>query len=423
MERLKKGMINKMEWNTYEELQTLIDKDNKVLAPAGLYDKIKSQLNYQLEYAEDRVNRLHEAIDGKLYANCLSSEKFKSQQVKSTSSPLSDSSGSYTHHLDKLADYILFSSFDNLEDRQYSERLREEKKQLLKKSDTEKRKKDLLVNRDKQTTRLGRLVNKRESRSFREDESFSLDLGATDETFYQTNNIEPVHYTHVDKELNQKKVFKNSFNYWVHYGRHNQTGMRSIFNRVDYSTPYFMVAFESLSNMNEGITNTLKQIENSKTLTERKKLEKLKREQTEDYNLASQILRNPVVLSMGSFGRSTDSLTLNEEKVDYTNKEVIKAIIYGFAEFKQYYSTETSTLHWAIIQDFEEAFQNIKLSKIQQLVAQEVINNANWSYNDIIYKAQRELNKEYSTSGIAYHINGVINRVLQYFIEKELENE
>ena len=36
MERLKKGMINKMEWNTYEELQTLIDKDNKVLAPAGL---------------------------------------------------------------------------------------------------------------------------------------------------------------------------------------------------------------------------------------------------------------------------------------------------------------------------------------------------------------------------------------------------
>src|SRR5699024_11872958 len=144
------------------------------------------------------------------------------------------------------------------------------------------------------------------------------------EEFYQTNNIEPVHYTHVDKELNQKKVFKNSFNYWVHYGRHNQTGMQSIFNRVDYSTPYFMVAFESLSSMNEGITNTLKQIENSKKLEERKKLERLKREQTEDYNLASQILRNPVVLSMGSFGRSTDSLTLNEEKVDYTNKDVDK---------------------------------------------------------------------------------------------------
>src|SRR5699024_11644136 len=98
-----------------------------------------------------------------------------------------------------------------------------------------------------------------------------------------------------------------------------------------------MVAFEYIANMNEGITNNLKQIEKSKTLEERKKLERLKREQTEDYNLASQILRNPVVLSMGSFGRSTDSLTLNEEKVDYTNKDVVKAIIYGFAEFKQYY--------------------------------------------------------------------------------------
>src|SRR5699024_6172671 len=132
---------------------------------------------------------------------------------------------------------------------------------------------------------------------------------------------------------------------WVHYGRHNHTGMQSIFNRVDYSTPYFMVAFESLSSMNEGITNTLKQIENSKTLTERKKLEILKREQTEDYNLASQILRNPVVSRMGLYGRSKESLTLNEEKVDYTNKDFVNAIIYGFAEFKQYYSTETSTLH------------------------------------------------------------------------------
>ena len=126
---------------------------------------------------------------------------------------------------------------------------------------------------------------------------------------------------------------------------------------------------------------------------------------------------------MGSFGRSTDSLTLNEEKVDYTNKDVVKAIIYGFAEFKQYYSTETSTLHWAIIQDFEEAFQNIKLSKIQTLVAKEVVNNANWSYNDIIDKANKELHKDYSPSGIGYHIDNFINRVLQYFITKELENE
>lgn len=416
-------MINEMEWNTYEELQELIKNDNEVVAPSALYDKIKSKLNYQLEYAEDRTKRLHDVMDEKMYANCLSSEKFKSQQVKSTSSPLSDNSGSYTHHLDKLADYILFSSFDNLEDRVYSDNLREEKKKLKKLRDAETRKKQLLINRDKQTTRLGRLVNKRESRSFREDEVFSLNLGSTEEEFYHTNNIEPIHYTHVDKELNQKKVFKNSFKYWAHYGRHNQVGMNSIFKEVDYSTPYFMIAFESLASMNEGIANTLKQIEQSKTLESRKKLEKLKREQTEDYNLAAQILRNPVVLSTGSFGRSTDSLTLNEEKVDYTNKDVIKAIIYGFAEFKQYYKTETSTLHWAITQDFEEAFQHIKLSKIQLLVAKEVVNNANWSYNDIIDKAQKELHREYSTSGIAYHINGFINRVLQHFVKKELREE
>src|SRR5699024_11351828 len=79
---------------------------------------------------------------------------------------------------------------------------------LLKKRDTEKRKKDLLVNRDKQTTRLGRLVNKRKGRSFREDESFSLNLGATEEEFYQTNNIEPVHYTHVRSE--ERRVGKES---------------------------------------------------------------------------------------------------------------------------------------------------------------------------------------------------------------------
>ena len=405
-----------MKWDTLEELREKIEEDNEVMDSGGLYNIIKDDLNYNLEYAEDRVSQLYSIMDDKLYANCLSTAKYRDQQVKSTTDPLSEEQ-SYTQHLDKLADYILRANYDNEEDRANTERLKEEQREINKMRDVDSRKKKLVANRDKRSTRQSLLTNKNKSRT--KNEVVSLDMKDLDNVYFYGRDENPVHYTRVDRELNQKGNFKNSLKYWLHYGAHNQSGSQSIFN-VDYSTPYYRIAYDSINQQNEAIGKLLSQIASTTDLKKRKRLEGLKRELTAEYNVVAERFRSPVVLSMGAPSRSTDILTLIEDKVDYTSKPIVKAIVYGFSELKQYYTTETSSLCWCIIKDFEEAFESITLGKVQKTVAQHVVHNPNWSYKDIIDDVTSEHDKIIGKSTVAYHIENFINKLLNYFIEKDI---
>ena len=406
-----------MEWNTLEELREELKKDNEVADSGELYDRIKEELDYTLEYAEDRVEKLYDIMDEHLYMNCLSTRKYKDQQVKSTTDPLSEDE-SYTQHLDKLADYILRAKYDNEQDRHNTERLREEQKEIKKIKDVETRRKKLMANRDARSTRQSLLTNKNKSRT--KNEVVSLHKDGLEDAYYYEGHNHLVHYTRVDKELNQKGNFKNSLRYWLHYGVHNRNGHKSIFN-IDYSVPYYLIAHTCLDQQNEAIGTVLKQITSTTDKEKRKKLEGLKRNLTAEYNVMAERFRSPVILSMGMVGRSTDNLTLNEERVDYTSKPIVKSIVYGFSELKQYYTHETSSLHWCIIKDFEKAFSEITIGEIQKTVAQHIIHNPNWSYQDIIDEVTDTHHKTIGKSTVAYHIENFINKILKYFIEKDID--
>lgn len=397
--------------------------DSVAIAPSKLYEIIKKDLDYHLEYAEERVEQLNKHMNHELYANCLSTDKYIMQQLKTTSDFLSEDVG-YSHHLDKLADYILYASFDNLDDRINSERLREEKKALQKLEDVEKRKKALIVNRDKQTTRLGRLVNKRENRSVAEKYSLHLDYENALEEFYCNQDIEPVHYTKVDKELNQKKVFKNSINYWIHYGtRHNRVGLPSMFSRVSYDTPYYKIAHDSLGIMNDGITKLLQDIESETSKEKKLQKQKLKKELTADYNVAAEILRDRVEPKTGAPSKEVDVLTMHEELIDYADKNVVKAILYSYADLCLQAEKNTTSLQWAITKDFEAALENIVFSSIQKTILNIILHNPKWSFKDIIDMVAVNHNKDFGTNHVSYHINNIINRILHYFIEQTVTSE
>lgn len=409
-----------MTWNTLEELQALIREDNRVTTPKGLYEEIKGSLSYSLEYAEDRVQRLKDSMDEQLYADCLSTDKFRQQQIKRTTDALSEESNTYTNHLDRLADYILFCSFDNAADRHRTEQLKQEKKALQKIKDMGEREKRLIANRDAQTTRPSLLAIKRDTGS--RIESVSLHIGNLEDEFYSERRSSLVHYTRVDKELNQRGSFKNNLRYWMHFGQHNSKISRSIFD-VDYSVPYFMIAYEALNQRNEAISVVLAKILEETHPQRKIELNRLKRDMTEEYNFVAEQLRSPTVLSGSTPAKSTDALTLVEERVDYTNKQIVKAIVYGFADFKQNYIHNTAALHWDIVQDFDAGFKQLKLGAIQKTVAQAVVNTANWNYKDIIDEVKREHHKVLDRSTVAYHINHFINKLLQYFIEQSLKTE
>ena len=409
-----------MEWNTLEELREELKKDNEVADSGELYDRIKGELDYNLEYAEDRVAQLNDTMDKKLYANCLSTKKYKNQQVKSTTDPLSEEE-SYTQHLDKLADYILRATYDNEEDRFDTERLKEEQKEIKKIKDVETRRKKLMANRDARSIRQSLLSNKKTSTS-QSANPVSLNHTNLEDTYFYQGVETPVHYTRVDKELNQKGNFKNSLRYWLHYGVNNNRDGNSSFN-VDYSVPYYLIAFTSLDQQNEAIGVLMNQIAETTSNDRRKQLESLKRELTAEYNFMAERFRSPVELSMSTPSEGVDSLTLIEERVDYTNKAVVKAIVYGYAELKQRYHNTTDSLHWCIIKDFEQAFKNIKLGKVQRTVAQHVVNNHNWRYDDIIEEISKTHFKVITREAVAYHINNFINKLLQYFIEESISYE
>ncbi|MCL9986360.1 hypothetical protein [Staphylococcus aureus] len=90
-----------------------------------LWDNFKKSCDYALKYGEDRNNAIKENFNDDQAAEIVSTVTFMNEQVKTTSAQLSGESG-ITKTLEKIADYIVFSKFNNAKEEEQHEDIKKE---------------------------------------------------------------------------------------------------------------------------------------------------------------------------------------------------------------------------------------------------------------------------------------------------------
>lgn len=408
------------EWETLEELQ-----DNIILRsadPRELYNRVKPHLNYSIEYAEDRVENIKENWDEDLYVDSVSSKQFIRKQIKTTDDWLSESEGSLTNHLDKIANYILYCPFDNEEEKQRHLELKEEQKEAKKIADKNRRAKKEQEIRDEQKNRLSLITNSRRSKTkiqtlYLEDPN----QNKWDIEPESDSHIEKVFYTYEDKELNQKKDFKNNERYWKHFGQHNYSTIGSIFD-IDYGLRYYQLAYQDLAMKQEGLDSLKERVEEVTSPPAKKQLESLMRENRAEYNFVAEQLRNRVVFKSSAPAKDKDILTMIEDKIDYTNTDIIKVLLYNYAELKLKYENKTSSLYWDMLMDMENFCTTLfgkGMTDTKAIIVNYVLKTPAWSYDELIDEIEFYSEKRLSRQVIVYHLNSIIKSIASYNETKE----
>lgn len=409
-----------MSWNTLEELRRQIKLKHKT--PYDLYLDIADKLDYSIEFAEDRVKQVSSNWNESLYADCVSSQGFIKKQIKSTKDELSEEEHTLTSHLEKIANYILYSSFDNLEEKNEWERLKEKKKELkrAKKVPVSQREDQIKKIDDKQNTRLSLLSNNRRTESAYSFTSIEQ-LKKEDRNFEIGNDTQPrVFYTRVDKELNQKKAFNNNKKYWEYYwdGSKN-SNFSSMFSRIDSSVSYRDFSYDSLKQVEEGIKKNEELLSKGVSQEKKKKIEKMIRENRGDYNLVSDILRSPVILKVSMVSKAPDPWLLFHDKVDYSKEKIIKEILYNYQELKRKYSNVTDSILWCVLQDIEKLVEDSDLTERQRLIANLIMKESEWTYQDIQDEVEFYFYRRIAKSTVTSHLEEIVRKIVKEHEKRE----
>lgn len=406
------------EWETLEELQDCIEL--RSATPNSLYKKVKPYLDYNVMYAEDRVKQIKDNWDDELYADCISSPYFTNKQVKKQEDELSEEENTLTDHLDRIANYILYSSFDNEAERQRYEELKEQKREAKHIQDKNERIKKEVAIRDEQKTRPSLISSHRKTQTGYEVQLEGTLQQSNRHYEIQQDDSSRVFYSFKDKELNQNSVFKNNLRYWEHYGQHNNSTMDSIFDKVDHNLKYYKFAYEDLKMKEENIANISRKLEEHPLTTEAKaELYSILRENKQEYNFVAELLRDRVTLS-SSIAKDVDPMQDIERRINYADEAILKELIYGFAELKEKYKYKTSSVLWGALIDIEKIVNQEDKNKQQQVIFDYIMKSPSWDYSEIICELERELGKSPKKSTISYHIDNLIKQISKTVYEKEV---
>lgn len=435
-------------WNTLEELQGLLQTGQPTKDPRELYEMINDKLDKSIYYGEDRVKQIEDDLNQNYYADAVSSEGFRMQQVKATSKNLSDKTP-MTQHLDRLADYILYSHYDNPEQEKEFHEAQEEFNRLTEKrakKKTEQDKKQLLELRNKIQSKPKRQVKKVWDNQYGSTENtYSIEKFFEESGDYNYDSIPnfKVNYTTIDKDLNQSNGrFRNSQRYWIHFAPPKGHIIRLYKGETE---PYAVSAYETIKQLQETLESVqvpLEEIkvpinleiqelnrtgkESSEALKElrnqERKLRKVRNEISEDYNLAVNELKKVTELKGTSI--SSGETIPNDAwlRLSLRNTDTYLALLEGYSELKVNYQNKISTTMWALLRDFEELYPKARLDETEQYIMETMLSDGRKTAKAISQEILEELNKEVPERTIQNILTKIIPKRIQEVYEQELED-
>lgn len=389
----------------------IIKEEAKACDTSKIWEDFKEARDYNVKYAQDRCDMVKKAFDEDAGASAVSSFKFMNQQHKTTNSVLTGETG-FSRTLQAVADFIVFSKFDNREEEEKHEQMKAEKNRLLK-------------------------INKRKRKEAEENKiaeikqnlkNSSRDLHKTELTYprgYEITSVERImnedggllaphklpNYTKVDRAIVDGKYVEGEENYW-----------NRISPKEKHDIPFYRK--EPINYKEFGISTIrqyrqeIEELENLPLTVDRKKvIGNLKSEM----RVAMEVLRKIVHFDPTSDIAETISYD-SWNHLSMRDTETYVSLIYGYSDLHKKYNSKVSTTMWCLLKDFEQLLLDTEWSKEEEVILNFILETGVTELKDIQDELREVLKKDVSHQTLSNWLNtNIPNKLLSTF-EQQLED-
>lgn len=381
-----------------------IERDNK---RRKVWRQFVNCRNYALKYGKQRAEAVAKGIDESSMVEIISDHQFISQQIKTTTSPLSEEDG-FTKTLDKIADYILFSKFDDEEQEKEHEKVKEELKELESSKKTEDIKNKIEVVKNKKrntpyskTKKLSNLPNQYSVQSLEQQS----DIVA--------NGLSPtyiVNYTRVDRQMEKGKFDESMEAFWERFSPSKPNDIPFYDDEpINYKEFAHSTMLQYISEIQE--------LEDKPFTPERAKvISNLKSEM----RTALSSLRNVIHFNPTS---SLDE-TIPSDSWNYLslrNVDTYKILLLNYNELYERYKTKVNTNMWSLLRSFETLIESVKWGKPESVILELMLNEGITQLEEIQTILENESQLVYSKSNLSKIINNKLPSLILKAYENKLE--
>lgn len=385
----------------------IIKEEAKAEDTRKIWEDFKEARDYNIKFAQDRSDAIKEKFEDECASRVVSSFKFMNQQVKTTSSNLTGESG-FTKTLQGIADYIVFSKYNNKEEETIDEDLKKEKARLTKINKRKRKEKE--ENRIRQIKESLKDVPSSYTRQLKQNPEGTTSV----ESFLEHNGLHEVdkkpNYIKVDRAIVDGKYVEGEEKFWDR-----------ISPKKDNLIPFYEK--EIIKYKDFGISTIrqyqkeIKHLEALPFSVERKKvISNLKSEMRVSMECLRKIIHFEPTINIA-------------EKISYDswnhlslrNIDTYIALIESYSELKKKYHSKVSTTMWCLLKDFEDLLQKTKWTEQEVVILNFILETGVTEHKAINEELQRELKTDIPQRTLSDWLNKNIPNKLAQTYEKRLE--
>lgn len=377
-----------------------------------IWNDFKNACDYSLKYAQNRCDAVKNNFDEETATRIVSSYKFMNEQLKTTASPLSGETG-FTKTLEKMADYIVFAKFDNIDQEIEYE---ENKKQIqrLEKIKKKKRKEQEEIRiaelkkevKDTPSSMTRKLKTPPKHYKFTSVERVLNEDGG----IVQSENVK-INYERVDRQIQQGKFDESMEAFW---DRFSPSKRNDIPHYHKEPLVYKDIAHET---MLQYITE-IKHLEELPFSPDRaKQISNLRSEM----RTALDVLRKVITVQ--------PSIDIHEtipndswDRLSLRDVDTYIALLFGYNEACKKYDSKVSATYWALLRDFEDLLQKTEWSKEEAIIIEYILETGVTEHKAIQEELFQVLGYEAPQRTISDWLNTKIPNKLLDTYEKQLED-
>ncbi len=377
-----------------------------------IWNDFKEACDYGMKYAQDRSDAIKKNFDQQAATDIVSSYKFMNEQLKTTSTQLSGETG-FTKTLDKIADFIVYAKFDNVEQEiEYEENKKEiqrlEKIKKKKRKEREEARIEELKSEVKDTpySKTKKLLHA--PKHFRLQ---SVDKAIDEHNGLYASDNSNINYTRVDRQMQQGKFDESMEAFW---DRYSPSKKNDIPHYDKEPINYKELAHETmLQYINE--INHLEELPFSPDRA--KQISNLKSEM----RTALDILRKVITVQPSI---NIDETIPNDswDKLSLRDTETYIALLFGYNEACKKYNSKVSTTYWTLLRDFEDLLQKTEWSKEEAVIIEYILETGITEHKAIQEELLDTLDFDISQQTLSYWLNNVIPIKLLNTYEQQLED-
>lgn len=407
--------INEDEWmfQRFDSIKThLVKYESSSDDTQKIWNDFKEACDYGMKYAQDRCDTIKANFDEDVATRIVSSYKFMNEQLKTTSTPLSGETG-FTKTLDKIADFIVYAKFDNVEqEMEYEEKKKEiQRLEKIKKKKRKEREEARIEELKSEVKNTPSSKTRKLKNPPKHHKVTSLERVIQEDGGILCSDISKTNYQRVDRQMQQGKFDESMESFWDRYSPSKKNDVPH-YNKEPIN--YKELAHKTMLQY----INEIKHLEELPFSPDRaKQISNLKSEM----RTALDILRKVITVQPSI---NIDETIPNDswDRLSLRDTDTYIALLFGYSEACKKYNSKVSTTYWALLRDFEDLLQKTEWSEEEAIIIEYIIETGITEHKAIQEELLQVLEYEISAPTLSKWLNNIIPSKLLYTYEKQLED-